>query len=253
LLLVEGVALVDDPKVSLEEKGRLYYNTARLYDFQDAIFGDPKFRLAEVYIKNRDYQKAIKMYKNVLSLELKDYEGRCYYGLGVAYFELNDYNASLENFKKFLKNTAKAPSNFELNIYDTSEEKFDLLHSHSTKMPPNKDLGDAFIKLGKIYKDQNNAKEANSYFKRAEKFYTDAIAKNDDRYFNINEYEKLTELHKLNDNHKKSLDYLKNYTTAYDSIYMKEKIYERENYVILKTNNEKDSQTKIIYHYKRKK
>jgi len=126
LLLVEGVALVDDPKVSLEEKGRLYYNTARLYDFQDddeeldmrisyynkaiecfdkdnnTIFGDPKFRLAEVYIKNRDYQKAIKMYKNVLSLELKDYEGRCYYGLGVAYFELNDYNASLENFKKSL-------------------------------------------------------------------------------------------------------------------------------------------------------
>jgi len=70
-------------------------------------------------------------------------------------------------------------------------------------MPPNKDLGDAFIKLGKIYKDQNNAKEANSYFKRAEKFYTDAIA------------------------------------------------YERENYVILKTNNEKDTKLIILENNKK--
>jgi len=275
LLLVEGIALVDDPKVSLEDKARLYYNMARLYDFQDnneeldmrisyykkaieyfdkdnnTIFGDPKFRLAQLYTQKGDYENAIKSYKDVLAFQHKDYEGRCYYGLGVSYFELNDYDAALENFKKFLKNTAEAPSNFELNIYDTYVDKIDLLIENSTVMPPNKNLGGAFIKLGKIYKDQNNVKDANSYFKRAEKFYTDAIAKNDDRFYNESNYEKLTELHKLNDNHKKSLDYLKDYTTAYDSIYMKEKFYEREKYVILKTNNEKDTELIILENNKK--
>ncbi|WP_396638535.1 histidine kinase dimerization/phosphoacceptor domain -containing protein [Maribacter sp. R77961] len=275
LLLVEGIALVDGPKVSLEDKARLYYNTARLYDFQDdddeldmrisyyekaiecfdkdgnTVFGDPKFRLAKLYKQKGDYEKAIKAYKDVMAFQHKDYEGRCYYGLGVSYFELNDYDAALENFKKFIKNTAESPSNFELNIYDTYEEKIDLLLANSTLMPPNKNLGDAFIKLGKIYKDQNNVKDANSYFKRAEKFYADAIAKNDDPHYNESNYAKLTELHKLNDNHKKSLDYLKDYTTAYDSIYMKEKFYERENYVILKTNNEKDTELIILENNKK--
>jgi len=244
LLLVEGMDMVDAPKVTLEDKALLNYHIARMYDYDDdrdkwdvmvsyfekavrlfdedhnTVFGEPKLRLAHAYNGNiRDFKKAIKHYKELLALGLKEYDVECYAGLGGCYYNLKNYDASIKYYKKVLT---------------------------SVKTLSNSDKGTVYISIGEAYQKTNNTKEAARYFKRAEMSYMDAIAKNDNRFYNVSFYKNLAKIYRYTNDNKKSLTYLKKHANAWDSLFMRSKAEERRSFAFFKADNEKEIELAVL-------
>jgi type IV pilus biogenesis/stability protein PilW len=115
----KGLQLDPHHKHILNSLGLVYlqfgeYGKAREY-FQKAIAEDPEFsdaynNLGVTYTKSGEWQKAIESFKNALRNPVYKTAERAYYNIGMAYYRLNDLDASIEALRDSAKRSPIFPA-----------------------------------------------------------------------------------------------------------------------------------------------
>ena len=251
ILLFENIAIVNDPNISIKERALFYFYLGFYYDIYDidvdksivnynksiklymqindeiSLFY-PLINLAESYQKDNDHHKAIETFNNSIALDLgteqTDADSYIYYGLGLSYFELKDYNTSEYNLRK------AAEANILIEDYNGE--------------------ADCLKKIGEIYLKKENKTKANTIFNSAVEAYKKGAVQL--RKQNpLNEqisyaYQQISEIYELTDNYKKSLAYHTLYTALNDSINNAQNTKVTERFQFLKEATEKNKEIETL-------
>jgi len=251
ILLKENIDLVEDHSIPIEDKARFYldlgfYNDIYDIDLHNAItnykksialytqindemaLAYPLINLAQTYQAIGNYNKAIETFNSALDLDLAsertDSESYIFYGLGVSFFELKDYNTAENNLRKAAK------ANRIINDY--SGEAYCL-----------KKIGEIYLKKGLINK-------AHIILKRAVETYKKGIIQLrqrnplDEGISDI--YQQISEIYELKNDYKKSLEYQTLYTAYNDSINNAQNIKVTERFKFLKAATEKNKEIETL-------
>ena len=251
ILLKENIDLVEDHSIPIEDKARFYfdlgfYNDIYDIDLHNAIanykksialytqindemaLAYPLINLAQTYQAIGNYNKAIETFNSALDLDLAsertDSESYIFYGLGVSFFELKDYNTAENNLRKAAK------ANRIINDY--SGEAYCL-----------KKIGEIYLKKGLINK-------AHIILKRAVETYKKGVIQLrqrnplDEGISDI--YQQISEIYELKNDYKKSLEYQTLYTAYNDSINNAQNTKVTERFKFLKEATEKNKEIETL-------
>ena len=251
MLLFENAAIADDPDTPIKDSALFYFYLGFYYDIYDididksianynksiALYMQindeiglfyPLINSAEVYQKNNDHQKAIEVFNRATAFDLgsrqTDAESYIYYGLGLSYFKLKDYDTSEYNLRK----AAKA----NRIIKDPSGE------------------ADCLKIIGEIYLKKGNVTKGNTILNRAVEGYKKGAVQL--RKQNpLNEliayaYQQISEIYELTNDYKKSLAYHTIYTALNDSINNAQNTKVTQRFQFLKEATEKNKEIETL-------
>ncbi|WP_396638537.1 histidine kinase dimerization/phosphoacceptor domain -containing protein [Maribacter sp. R77961] len=251
MLLFENVAIAENPNIAIKDSAFFYFYLGFYYDIYDidvdksianynksialymqindeiGLFS-PLINLAESYQKDNDHHKAIETFNSAIAVDLgtrqADADSYIYYGLGLSYFELKDYDTSEYNLRK----AAEA----NRIIKDPSGE------------------ADCLRLIGEIYLKKGSATKANTILNRAVEGYKKGVVQL--RKQNpLNElisyaYEQISEIYELTNDYEKSLQYHTIYTAFNDSINNAQNTKVTERFKFLKEATEKNKEIETL-------
>jgi len=251
ILLFENLAIVDHPDISINDRAFFYFYLGFYYDIYDIDVNKsienynrsialhmqmndeiglfyPLINLAESYQKNNDHHNAIDTFNRSIELDLgatqTDADSYIYYGLGLSFFELKDYNTSEYNLRK----AAEA----NRIIKDPSGE------------------ADCLKKIGEIYLKQGNNTKAKAIFNSAAEAYKKGIIKlrkqNPLNKSISYAYKEISEIYELTNNYEKSLVYHRLHTDLNDSINNSQNTKVTERFKFLKAAAEKNKEIETL-------
>lgn len=252
-LLFENIDLADGHDTPLKDKAVFYFYLGFYYDIYDididktienynksiALYTKindniglsyPLINLAEAYQKLDNHNKAIETFNSALDLALTikqkddDAYSIIYYGLGLSYLELKDYNASEYNFRKSIK-------------------KNKLINDYSGEADCLKKIGEIYLKKGNVKKGNTTLNFAAEGFKKG----VLELRKQNSLDKEISyAYEQISEIYELTNNYKKSLEYHTLYTAFNDSINNAQNIKVTERFKFLEEATEKNKEIEIL-------
>ena len=189
--------------IAISEIDRLDYYIGichyRLGEYKDALLFFEKYHqinnkdvkcsyyLANCYFKDKDYSKAIRLYKECLEQDLIKADNKIldqvYSGIGLSYMEIGDYEAALESLDKALQTEEDIDDYINIaRVYIRKAERDSLV---GNKLISQKEYKNAIIKLKECLKkdissDNNNKKKIAIYIMIGESYWalrngTDAL------------------------------------------------------------------------------
>jgi len=154
------------------------------------------FTEGEKYLKARDFDKAIELYKKALAIDPS--YGAAYAGLGVSYCQTQQWQLAVATFQKYQTLTKLHPvflvlfgnAHRQLKQYD---EAFKVFRSIISLQPEKQFLRDAYYGIGETYLDMRQYQDAESAFETALRIDpTDANALRElgNSYYSLKQYPK---------------------------------------------------------------
>lgn len=151
--------------------------------------------LAEAYIRNRAYDKAIDEHDNAIKINPSNFQN--YFWRGVCFTWGGRFKSAEESFLKAIElNPDHFESYFSLSRIKKIDKNSDLFKKLNlnidNKLLDNKNLSFIFYTLHKIYEDEKNYEESFKYLSKANKLQKDI------NKFNLNKLQKLKDKIKFN-------------------------------------------------------
>ncbi len=155
-------------------KAQIYFKKS-LKDAGDAnVKAETLYWLGETYSIDKNYEQSVEQYKDVIDLQAsvnKEVVLKTRYSLGYAYFNLQQYDKALFNFKDFVNKATNQSSNFSdasLRLADcyyvtkSYNEALDYYRNAIKLKSPDADY--AYLQAGNIYSIQGKYNDAASQF-----------------------------------------------------------------------------------------
>lgn len=209
-------------KISIASPGQMgTTNLDKLIDVYKQKHNKPKkkatdsnvlFDQGNKYYREREFEKAIKTYKEAIEVNPDDKE--IYFNLGLVYFKVNRLNESIVAYKNAIKiKPDDEHIHNNLGMAYMKLERFDeAIISFQEAIRLRSDYGDAHYDLGLVYAQKGNTNEAIVSFEEAIK----SNPNDKGAYFNLGlAYRKLELLDKAISAYKKAITLNPNYELAY--------------------------------------
>lgn len=136
--------------------------------------------LAEIYMEQKEFKKAIEAYIALLKYQQDDYE--IYYKLGICYSQINDFNVAKKCFQKTVEiNKDAYNANYRLGQIWLLYRDFEQAEENFKKSLYNEKKAKSFFELAKIYIITNKKQQAISSVNNAIKL--------DSRYYEVSQRE----------------------------------------------------------------
>lgn len=110
--LLKGIELFNKEEYSLAVQ---FYEKSLKYPIDQNYMAEASFWCGEAYSIGRKYEQAAEQYQSIIGLinfQNEELVAKARYGLGYAYFNLQQYDRSLFNFKEFVNKSTKANPNY---------------------------------------------------------------------------------------------------------------------------------------------